>query len=163
MYLVARILRTILLILLFTFLGIFKAEVGLCQGCRMNATPINFGNYDVFLSTPLDAVGIITLNCDRHVRTATVTLNQGLYGTFSPRRMKRSGGTDLLDYNVFTDVTRTAIFGDGSGGSSSVFVNRPGPGNRDWIANINMYSRIPPGQNVSVGSYSDSLTATVTP
>jgi spore coat protein U-like protein len=163
MYWMSRTVKTFLLVLLFTFLGFFKAEIGLCQGCTMNATPINFGNYDVFLSTPLDAVGTITINCDRHVRTATVTLNQGLYGTFNPRKMKRSGGTDLLNYNVYTDVTRTVIFGDGSGGSSRVFVNRPGPANRNWSGNISMYARIPPSQNVSVGTYSDTLTATVTP
>jgi spore coat protein U-like protein len=158
-----RTVKTFLLVLLFTFLGFLKAEIGLCQGCTMNAAPINFGNYDVFSTTPLDAVGTITINCGRRVRRATVTLNQGLYGTFNPRRMKRSGGTDLLDYNVYTDVTRTAIFGDGSGGSSRVFVNRPGPANRDWSANISMYARIPPSQNVSAGTYSDTLTATVTP
>ena len=163
MYWMNRIVKTFLLVVLFTFLGFLKAEIGLCQGCTMNTTSINFGNYDVFLSTPLDAVGTITINCDRHVRTATVTLNQGLYGTFNPRKMKRSGGADLLDYNVYNDVTRTAIFGDGSGGSSRVFVSRPGPANRDWSANISMYGRIPPSQNVSVGTYSDTLTATVTP
>jgi spore coat protein U-like protein len=161
MYLMGRTLK-ILLILLFISMGVLKGEDALSQ-CTMNSTPINFGNYDVFSATPLDAVGTITINCDRHVRTATVTLSQGLYGTFNPRRMTRSGGTDLLDYNVFTDVTRTVIFGDGTGGISPVLVNRPGPANRPWSANINMYGRIPPSQNVSVGTYSDSLTATVTP
>jgi spore coat protein U-like protein len=163
MYWMNRTVKTFLWVLLFTFLGFLKAEIGLCQGCTMNATFINFGNYDVFLSTPLDAVGTITINCDRSVRRATVTLTRGLYGTFNPRRMKRSGGADLLDYNVYTDVTRTAIFGDGTGGSSPVSVNRPPGRRRPWSTNINMYSRIPSGQNVSVGSYSDSLTATITP
>ncbi len=157
-----RTVKTFLSVLLFTFLGFLNAEIGLCQGCTMNATPINFGNYDVFSTTPLDAVGTITINCDRRVRRATVTLNQGLYGTFNPRKMKRSGGNDWLDYNVYTDVTRTAIFGDGTGGSP-VSVNRPPGTRRPWSANINMYGRIPSGQNVSAGTYSDSLTATVTP
>jgi spore coat protein U-like protein len=162
MYLMGRTLKTLLLILLFSFLGIFKAEIALSQ-CTMNSTPINFGNYDVFSSMPLDAVGTITVNCSRDVVRATVTLNQGLYGTFNPRRMKRSGGTDLLNYNVYTDVARTTIFGDGTGGTSRVRPRRPPGPPAPWSTTINMYSRIPPSQNVSVGTYSDTLTATVTP
>jgi spore coat protein U-like protein len=160
---IGRPLKILLLILIVVFLGVFKAEIGLCQGCSMNATPINFGNYDVFSSTPLDAIGTITVNCSGYVGRATVTLSQGSYGTFSPRRMKRSGGADLLDYNVYTNATRTAIFGDGTGGTSRILPRRP-PGPRvPWSASINMYGRIPAGQNVSVGTYSDTLTATVTP
>jgi len=162
MYLTNRMIKTLLLILLFTFLGIFKAEIALCQ-CTMNSTPINFGNYDVFSSTPLDAVGTITINCSGNVGRATVTLSTGLYGTFNPRRMRRSGGADLLDYNVYTNIARTTIFGDGTGGTSRVRTRRP-PGPRvPWSASIDMYGRIPPGQNVSIGTYSDTLTATVTP
>ena len=84
-------------------------------------------------------------------------------GSFNPRRMKRSGGNDLLGYNVYTDVTRTAIFGDGTGGTSLVRPRRPGGGRVPWSTSIAMYGRIPPGQDVSVGTYSDTLTATVTP
>jgi spore coat protein U-like protein len=163
MCLMTRILRTFSLIFLFTLLGILKAEVGLCQGCTMNATPINFGNYDVFSSPPLDAVGTITINCTWLVWNATVSLGvSSTSRTFNPRRMIRSGGTDLLDYNVYTDVARTAIFGDGTGGTSQVSVRSPSMF-RPWSANISMYGRMPPGQNVSVGTYSDILTATVTP
>ena len=164
MYWMSRILKTFLLMLLFTFLGIYEAEIGLCQGCTMNATPINFGNYDTFASAPLDAVGTITVNCSGSVRRATVTLSvSSTSGTFNPRRMKRSGGIDLLGYNVYTDATRTAIFGDGTGGTSLVRPRRPSGPHVSWGASISMYGRIPPGQDVSVGSYSDTLTATVTP
>lgn len=164
MYWMRRILKIFLLILLFFFLGICKAEIGLCQGCTMNVTPIGFGNYDVFPSAPLDAVGTITVSCSGNVRRATVTLSvSSTSGTFDPRRMRRSAGIDRLDYNVYTDVARTTIFGDGTGATSLIRPRRP-PGPRvPWSANITMYGRIPPGQNVSVGAYSDILTATVTP
>ena len=158
-----RMLKTLLLILLFTFLGIFKGEVVLSQ-CTMNATPIGFGNYDAFSGAPLDGVGTITVNCTGNVGRATVTLSvSSTSGTFNPRRMKRSGGSDLLGYNVYTDATRTAIFGDGTGGTSLVSPRRPPGRPAPWGASIAMYGRIPPGQDVSVGTYSDTLTATITP
>ena len=163
MYLMGRMLKTLLLILLFTFSGILKGEVALSQ-CRMNATPIHFGNYDAFSSAPLDGVGAITVNCSGNVGRATVTLSvSSTSGSFNPRRMKRSGGSDLLGYNVYTDTTRTAIFGDGTGGTSSVRLRRPPGPHAPWSGSTSMYGRIPPGQDVSVGSYSDTLTATVTP
>jgi spore coat protein U-like protein len=158
-----RMLKTLLLTLLFTLFGIFKGEVALSQ-CTMNATPIGFGNYDVFSGAPLDAAGTITVNCSGNVVRATVTLSvSSTSGTFNPRRMKRSAGNDLLGYNVYTDVTRTAIFGDGTGGTSDVRLKRPSGPPAPWSGFTNMYGRIPPGQNVSVGTYSDTLTATVTP
>lgn len=163
MYWMDRTLKTFLLVLLFTFFGIFKGEVAFSQ-CTMNATPIHFGNYDTFSSPPLDAVGTITVNCSGNVRRANVTLSvSSTSGTFNPRRMRRSAGSDLLDYNVYTDAARTAIFGDGTGGTSQIRPRRP-PGPRvRWNTSITMYGRIPPGQDVSVGAYSDTLTATVEP
>jgi spore coat protein U-like protein len=162
MYLMCRIIKTSLLMLLFTFLGIFEAEIALSQ-CTMNATPINFGNYDAFSSTPLDATGTITVNCAAIVNKVNVKLGvSSSSGSFNPRRMKRSGGSDLLDYNIYTDVTRTVIFGDGTGGTSDIGIKRAGTP-APWSENIGMYGRISPGQEVSAGTYSDTLTATVNP
>jgi spore coat protein U-like protein len=158
-----RMLRTLVLMLLFTLLGILKGEVALSQ-CRMNATPIGFGNYDVFSGAPLDAVGTITVNCSGNVVWATVTLSvSSTSGTFNPRRMRRSAGTDLLDYNVYTDVARTAIFGDGTGGTRDVRLRRPPGPPAPWSGSVNLHGRIPSRQDVSVGTYSDTLTATITP
>jgi spore coat protein U-like protein len=163
MYWMDRTLKTFLLVLLFTFFAIFKGEVAFSQ-CTMNSTPIHFGNYDTFSSAPLDAVGTITVNCSGNVRRANVTLSvSSTSGTFKPRRMKRSLGNDLLDYNVYTDAARTAIFGDGTGGTSRVRPSRPAGPRVRWNASITMYGRIPPVQDVSAGTYADTLTATVEP
>jgi spore coat protein U-like protein len=163
MYWIGRMFKTLLLILLFTFLGAFKGEVAFSQ-CSMNATPINFGNYDTFSSIPTDATGTITVNCGYHVVKATVRLGvSSTSGTFNPRRMKRSGGSDLLDYNIYTDTARTVILGDGTGGTSDIELKRPTGPPRDWSETITTYGRIPPGQDASVGAYSDTLTATVEP
>ncbi len=77
------------------------------------------------------------------------------------RKMKRPEG-DLLEYNIYTDVTRTVIFGDGTGGTSNVQVKRKGQP-EPWTEIVSMYGQIPPGQDVSAGTYSDSLSATVNP
>ena len=154
--------KKIPIILFLFFCGFLKAEIAI-SGCTIGVTPINFGTYDTFSSTPLDAVGTITVNCTGDVEKADVALGVSLTsGGFNPRRMKRSVGSDLLDYNIYTDVTRTVIFGDGTGGTSDVRVKRKGKP-EPWTENISTYGRIPPGQDVSAGTYSDTLTATVNP
>jgi spore coat protein U-like protein len=125
--------------------------------CTISATGVNFGNYDVFATAADDSTGTITYRCaagDNHI---TITLSRGSSGTFSPRRMTKAGGEQLA-YNVFTDATRTTIWGDGTGGTSLYSVNNP-PNNQDTV--LTVYGRIPASQDVSVGSYSDTLVATI--
>lgn len=157
-------IRKILIMIIF-FFGILKVDMALSQQCTINVTPISFGNYDAFSSIPLDATGTITINCVDVVWAEVKLGVSSSSGTFNPRRMRRSGGADLLDYNIYTNATRTVIFGDGTGGTEAIEIHKP-PGTprpEPWSRSISMYGRIPPGQDVSAGTYSDTLTATVNP
>lgn len=127
--------------------------------CTITTTPVNFGVYDVFATLPLDSTGSISVSCknpDRKPLPITVTISQGNGGSFSPRQMLSSLG-DRLNYYLFSDSSRTAIWGDGTGGSSVV----TSLVSKDAIFDAIVYSRVPAGQNVSAGIYSDTLTATV--
>jgi spore coat protein U-like protein len=143
------------------FLLLFKAEIGLSD-CTVSTTPVTFGNYDIFSTHPLDTAGTVTVNCTSDVVKANLTLGQSATsGSFNPRQMKRSGGTDLLNYNIFTDVARTTIFGNGTGGTAEIGLKRPTGKPQPWNQIINIYGRIPTGQDISVGTYSDILTLTL--
>ena len=78
-------------------------------------------------------------------------------GGFFPRQMRHDTGADRLAYNFYADPGGASVLGDGSGGtvtrSDRVLKNKP------WIVTI--YGRIPPGQDVAAGSYSDTLTITI--
>jgi spore coat protein U-like protein len=146
--------KKIPIILFLFFCGILKAEIAV-SGCTIGVTPINFGTYDTFSSNPLDTAGTITVNCTGDVNKANVALGvSSTSGTFNPRRMKRFGGSDLLDYNIYTDVTKTVIFGDGTGGTRDVQVKRQGPP-VPWSEIVSTYARIPPGQDVPAGRTPD--------
>ena len=154
-----------IVITLFFFIGVFNVEKALSQSqCTIGVTSVNFGNYETFSSIPTDATGTITVNCGFRVVRATVTLGvSSTSGSFNPRRMKRLTGSDLLDYNIYTNPARTVIFGDGTGGTSNILLRRPTGPPRDWSETITTYGRIPPGQDVSVGTYGDTIAATVEP
>jgi spore coat protein U-like protein len=130
--------------------------------CLVSATGLNFGEYDVFSAVPRDTTGTVTVTCDRNPPTdVTISIGRsGGSGGFNPRQMRRAGGSDLLGYNLYTTASMSTVWGDGSAGTSTVFLRKV---NRNHPVTTTIYGRIPPGQNVSVGSYAETLTVTITP
>ncbi len=117
----------------------------------MNVQSVLFGTYDTFSALHIESTGSVEVVCV--LTTAyTIALSPG-NGSYAPRVMK--SGVHSLTYNLYTDATRTTIWGDGTGGTGVVSGNA-------IIANHTIYGRVPAGQNVNVGSYSDSLIVTIT-
>ena len=138
----------------------FAGEAG--AACSVSATGINFGTYDVFVTAPLDSTGTVTVTCDQ-APPADVTIAIGPSGTsggFNPRQMRSASSPDRLNYNLFVNAGRSTVWGDGAAGTSTVFLKNVVK-NRPVLTTI--YGRIPPRQDVSVGTYTDSLTVTITP
>jgi spore coat protein U-like protein len=130
--------------------------------CTVSATGLAFGPYDVFAPVPLDTTGTVTVTCDRNPRAA-ITISIGpspVSGGFRPRQMRHVVLPDRLNYNLFTSPSLGTVWGDGSSGTSTVVLRRV---RRRRPVTATIYGRIPPGQNVSVGAYSDALTVTITP
>lgn len=67
-------------------------------------------------------------------------------------------GSEVLSYNLYLDSTRTIIWGDGTGGTQA-FIQPSPPLNTN--IDVNVFGRIPAGQDVSAGSYSSVVTATI--
>ena len=130
--------------------------------CNVSTTSVNFGNYDVFLATPLDSTGTVTVWCDENLNQDLIIGigPSGNSGGFQPRKMRPSSGSDLLDYNLYTNSFRTAVWGNGTAGTSTV--NAGKIKKNDPPTSVTIFGRVPPGQNVSVGTYSDTLVVTIT-
>jgi spore coat protein U-like protein len=125
--------------------------------CIVTAQEVAFGAYDPIganRTTPLDAVGSVTLTCTRGT-SARVTLSLGRNPTGATRRM--ANGSAFLAYELFADAgranswTRTAFNPFGSGLAPS---NRP--------FTMPVYGRVPAGQNVPLGAYTDEVLVVVT-
>ena len=130
--------------------------------CGVTTTGINFGAYDVFATVPRDTAGTVTVACDRNPPT-DVTISIGpspTSGGFQPRQMRHASQADRMNYNLFAAPSMVTAWGDGSAGTSTVLLKKV---NRNRPVTTTIYGRIPPGQNVSVGAYSDSVTVTITP
>ncbi|HEU4438448.1 MAG TPA: spore coat U domain-containing protein [Methylomirabilota bacterium] len=125
--------------------------------CNVNTTAVTFGTYNVFTAAPEDATGRVRIRCNvTRPPSVTVHLDKGGAPSFTPRQMRK--GTEALDYNLYQDSTRTVIWGDGTGGSQTFVLPNP-PLNTN--IDVTVYGRIPAGQDVSSGSYSSTVTATI--
>jgi len=142
--------------ILFAVNAFAAPPVGVCTVTPLGS--INFGSYDVFSTIPLDSTGTIQILCDRTQPNVVISIGPSPNsGGFNPRKMIRTGSTDLLAYNLYTDAGRTLTWGDGTGGTSTVtqkvFKNTP--------LNVTIFGRIPASQNAYVGSYGETVTVTI--
>lgn len=133
----------------------------LLESCSVSAQPTAFGSYNPISGAALDTTGQITVTCTAVLSIAvsyTITLSAGGSGSATARRM--TGTSATLPYNVYTDSTRSTIWGNGSGGTGTVsdgyalallLVSR----------NYSVYGRMPGGAIVPAGAYTDTLMVTV--
>ncbi|HEY7651451.1 MAG TPA: spore coat U domain-containing protein [Methylomirabilota bacterium] len=125
--------------------------------CTISTTAVNFGSYNVFSASPDNATGQVTYRCTApRPPLVTIQLDKGGAPTFNPRQMRM--GSEVLSYNLYLDSTRTTIWGDGTGGSQTYTRSNP-PTNQN--IKVSVFGRIPAGQDVSAGSYSATVTATI--
>lgn len=116
-----------------------------------------FGNYDPLVANASAALDVsanaISVACTNGV-TATIGLDLGTNNPASTqtRRMK-SGTSDYLTYDLFSDSARTTIW-DATNTVSYTAVDTS-------AVSQTVYGRVAGGQNAPTGSYSDTITATV--
>jgi spore coat protein U-like protein len=120
--------------------------------CTISTTPVVFGTYNVFNTAPSDSTGTVVYRCNGGGKNIWITVSRGASPSYFLRAMLN--GVDFLGYNLFRDPSRTSIWGDGSSGTGAYFEANP-PNNHDTV--VTVYGRIPAGQDVRAGAYSDSV------
>jgi spore coat protein U-like protein len=126
--------------------------------CTIATSPVVFGVYDQFGNQalqPLDAQGVISLNCSPG-SSVDVRLGQGLFpgpgSTNANPRRRMASGVDRLSYNLYEDAAHTTVWDNVAKGLK---------GGKVFPVLLPVYGRAPAGQNMSVGTYTDSVVATV--
>lgn len=139
--------------------------VVLAYSCTVSATATAFGNYIPSAITATDSVGTITVNCGSNISalTANYTLALSTGGSASYAQRLLSSGGHTLKYQLYRDLARTLVWGDGTASSStvtgSVLLSVLVP----VAATHTVYGRITALQTSAyAGSYSDNITVTLT-
>lgn len=132
----------------------FSATANVINDCNISATNVNFGTASV-LSGALAATGSITAQCTNG-DAWKIALNGGGSGNVTARQMQRSGGGGAINYGLYTDAAHSVTWGDDTGGSATV----TGVGTGTSQA-VTVYGAVPAQTTPAPGSYSDTITATI--
>ncbi len=127
--------------------------------CTLTLGSINLGSYDVFAGG--DLAGNVTLS---YVCSAAasgpiyIDLGTGGSGTYA-QRLASNGAAPQLRYNLYTDAANQIVWGDGNGTTGEYYL--PGDPGKNTTYVVPVFGRIPARQDVAVGTYTDTLVATI--
>lgn len=136
----------------------FTVQATVSETCTIAAgsggSVLSFGAYDPTAGSSTASANVLSVTCTNGGTTAQVTLNGGLNpggGTSAEREMMNA--THPLTYKLFYDSSMQNEW-NATNGPSIV---------EDGNAHdLTVYGAVDPGQAVFVGTYSDTVTATVT-
>ena len=139
----------------------FTATASVVATCTISTANLAFGNYDPITTnatTPLDVNGSVTITCTKGAGTY-IDLNPGAHAAnaVGTTRAMALGTTDYLSYELYQDSAHTTVWGVGNPGNAFVPPVAPSKTARAFP----IYGRIPAGQGSTVGSYTDTVTASV--
>jgi spore coat protein U-like protein len=131
----------------------FNVKATVLKACNIAASSLSFGAYT---KTLINATSTISIQC-----TNLTTYNLGLdAGTSSgatvTNRSMTGPSAALLSYKLFRDSGRTLNWGN-TVGTDTVAGTGTGA-----VQSLTVYGQLPAAQNVRPGSYTDTVTATLT-
>ena len=134
--------------------------------CVLATTPVVFANYDPFYGAGLTASGTLTVSCSSViVPTGAVAYTLSLSASQTTGTMARAMGGAFggrLLYNLYTDASRTVIWGNGSSGTQTVAGSvTPIVSAVPAIRVHTVYGSLPMRQSVRTGLYTDTIYATI--
>lgn len=120
-----------------------------------SASDLDFGSVAGFIAANVDQTSAIGLTCTR--RTAwQLGLDNGSNALLGQRRMRQGATAQYVNYDLYLDPARSQRWGNvlntdtlqgtGTGAAQTATV----------------YGRVPSGQSAAAGSYSDTITVTIT-
>jgi len=125
----------------------FTVTATVLNTCSATATNLGFGTY---VNVTIDATSTVSVTCTSG-GTYTVGLSNGANYSAPNRRM--TNGSAFLTYELYSDAGRLTVWND------TTTVAGTGSG---LAQGLTVYGRLPGTQGLIAGSYTDTITATVT-
>jgi len=136
------------------------------RNCKITTSgTFNFGNYDPVVanaSAPLNVTtpAFISVNCNKNTTSVWVGLDAGTNSSHAPAGSTRAvsdGSGDYIGYDFYQDSAFTTLWGNTQATAPTLgpFTSAKTP------VTATVYGQAPAGQDVPVGTYTDTITATV--
>jgi len=144
----------------------FQVSMTVARNCKITTSgTFNFGNYDPVVanaSAPLNVTtpAFISVNCNKNTASVWVGLDAGANSSHAPAGSTRAasdGAGDYIGYDFYQDSAFTTLWGNTQATAPTLgpFTSAKTP------VTATVYGQAPAGQDVPVGTYTDTITATV--
>jgi len=150
--------------------AVLSVSASVNANCTISATGLAFGRYEALLANataPLNAAGALSIACTRG-SAPKITMDLGQYSNGGRRYMApgASPGSDALYYELYqppdsTPGTPCSFPGTTPWGMTSAQTFVPSPPSGRTARTYSVCGTIPAGQFAPVGSYADTVVATV--
>lgn len=131
----------------------FQVTATVADSCLVSATDLNFGAYNPAAGA-LDGTSTITATCTA-ATPYEIGLSAGNGTSATTTRAMTDGASAQLDYELYSDATRTTIWGALAGATVTQTSLAGG------AVAYTVYGRIPASQYVPAANYADTVTVTV--
>lgn len=132
----------------------FKVTARVQAVCTVTATDLAFGTYTSSSGSPLQGTTIVRTTCTPS-SGYNIGLNAGTSTGATINQRKMSSGVNTLNYQLYSNATRTTIWGNTPGTDT---VTGVGTG---LAVDHTVYGSVPAAQVVPAGDYQDVITVTV--
>ena len=130
----------------------FQVSATVSKYCTIEATALDFGTYNPLSAAPRTAESTVTVRCTRGT-AVSLALNEGIHELAGVRNMLLTTGTDRLPYGLYLD---SGYLTEWNSANVDEFTTTS---NSDHDRTV--YGRLPAGADVTEGSYTDTVTATL--
>ncbi len=132
--------------------GSLAISASVLSTCALTGGAVAFGTY---AATQLDQTGTLGVLCTSSVPyTIALDAGAGTGASITARKMTSSGGA-TLNYNLYRETGRSSNWGNTN---TTDTVAGTGTG---LLQSVTVYGRIPAGQSVVAGVYTDTVTVTL--
>jgi spore coat protein U-like protein len=116
------------------------------------AADMDFGTTPGNIAAPIDASTDLTVNCNNG---AVYDIGLGLGGNATGGQRRMFNGTQYVNYDLYQDAGRNTAWGAQGSGTEQ------GGTGTNAAQTVTVYGRVPSGQSIGAGTYSDTVTATI--
>jgi spore coat protein U-like protein len=133
----------------------FTTQITLAASCTINsASTLNFGTQGV-LATNIDQTSTLQVQCS-NTTPYNIGLDVGTGSGATVATRKLTSGANTVDYTLYSDSGRTTVWGN-TVGTDTVAATGTGTAQSHTV-----YGRVPAQTTPAPGTYTDTITVTVT-
>jgi len=132
----------------------FRVQAKVQAVCEVTATDLNFGTYTAQAGTPLQGTTLLRTTCTPG-STYNVGLNEGTSPGATINQRKMVSGSQVLNYQLYSDASRSTIWGNTTGTDT---VTGVGTG---LAVDHTVFGAVPAAQVIPAGDYTDTITVRI--